>query len=129
MKDDPRGGTLLIPTPLLVDAIVRTVPRGKLITPDQIRERLAERYGADRTCPLCTGIFLNIVAGAAEEGSGDPESMTPYWRVVRENGALIEKFPAGIERQAALLSAEGHGVIFGKWKVPRVDEVATHRVG
>ncbi|MCB9702195.1 MAG: MGMT family protein [Myxococcales bacterium] len=123
VTDDPRGGGLLIPTPKLIEAEVKTVPPGKLITPEQIRERLAGRFGADRTCPLCTGIFLNIVAGAAEESSGDPREMTPYWRVVRENGALIEKFPVGIDRQAYLLEAEGHTVITGKWKIPRVDAI------
>ncbi len=52
------GGTLLIPRPLDVDALVRKVEKGKLVTLGQIRERLAKEHGADSTCPLCAGIFL-----------------------------------------------------------------------
>ncbi|HRI10531.1 MAG TPA: MGMT family protein [Nannocystaceae bacterium] len=127
VKDDPRGGTLLIPTPLLVEAEVRTVPRGRVITLDVIRDRLARRFGADRTCPLCTGIFLNIVAGAAEEESGDPRAMAPYWRVVRDHGGLLEKLPLGFERQAELLALEGVEVE-RRWKVPRLRDLAGSRV-
>lgn len=127
VKDDPRGGTLLIPTPLLVEAEVRTVPRGRVITLDEIRDRLARRFGADRTCPLCTGIFLNIVAGAAEEESGDPRTMAPYWRVVRDHGGLLEKLPLGFERQAELLAIEGVEVE-RRWKVPRLRDLEGHRV-
>ena len=39
-------GTVVIPAPREVDEIMRKVPRGKLITINQIRERLAKRHGA-----------------------------------------------------------------------------------
>lgn len=39
-------GTLCIPAPLEVDEIMRSVPRGKLITVNQIREIVARRHGA-----------------------------------------------------------------------------------
>ncbi len=52
------GGTLLIPKPLGVDALMRRVEKGKLVTLGQVRGWLAEEYGADDTCPLCAGIFL-----------------------------------------------------------------------
>jgi len=122
-KPDPKhGDRLLIPTPMLVDAQVRKVRKGKLITPTQIRERLATEHEADRTCPLCTGIFLNIVAGAAEEDlAAGRKRVTPYWRVIKENGALCHKFPPGLERQTELLTAEGHEVVPPpRGKVPRV---------
>jgi hypothetical protein len=48
--DDPRGrGRMLIPTPLLVDGLVRQIMPGELATMGQIRERLAKDFGADFT--------------------------------------------------------------------------------
>jgi len=39
-------GTVCIPAPMEVDEIMRQVPRGKLITINQIREVVAQRHGA-----------------------------------------------------------------------------------
>ena len=104
-------GTMLIPRPLDVDALVRKVPRGRLVTVNQIRARLAAEQHADVTCPLTTGIFLRIAAEAAEEDRRAGKSrVTPYWRVLREGGRLNEKYPGGVAGQAAQLRAEGQRV-------------------
>src|SRR5262245_5300565 len=55
-------GTLLIPKPRDVAAIMRKPAKGKLITQSEIRRRLARKAGTDQACPLCTGIFIRIVA-------------------------------------------------------------------
>ena len=39
-------GTVVIPAPMEVDGIMKQVPRGKLITINQIRDVLAKRHGA-----------------------------------------------------------------------------------
>ncbi|MFH0847090.1 MAG: hypothetical protein V1894_03400 [Chloroflexota bacterium] len=39
-------GTVVIPAPLEVDELMRKVPRGRLITVNQIREALARRHKA-----------------------------------------------------------------------------------
>ena len=39
-------GTCVIPSPLEVDATMKSVPEGKLITINQIREVMAKRYNA-----------------------------------------------------------------------------------
>ena len=39
-------GTCVIPAPLEVDGIIREVPEGKLITINQIREKLAKKHNA-----------------------------------------------------------------------------------
>ena len=39
-------GTVVIPAPTEVDEIMKKVPRGKLITINQIREVVAQRHGA-----------------------------------------------------------------------------------
>jgi hypothetical protein len=125
--DDPRGrGRMLIPKPLDVDALVRKIHQGKLATEGQIRERLARDFGADLTCPLTTGIFLRIAAEAAEEDANrGGKDITPYWRVIKSDGSLNEKFPGGVEAQACRLRDEGHTVepAPGKTK-PRVADFA-----
>ena len=104
-------GTVVIPAPREVDEIMRSVPRGKLITINHIRERLAKRHGATIGCPITTGIFASIAARAAEEAKAEGEkNITPYWRTLKVGGALNEKYPGGVEVQAARLRAEGHTI-------------------
>jgi hypothetical protein len=115
---------MLIPKPLDVDSLMRSIERGKLATVGQIRERLAEDFHADFTCPLTTGIFIRIAAEAAEEdlGRGEKE-ITPYWRVIKADGSLNEKLPGGTEAQAARLREEGHSIEPGKGKrAPKVKD-------
>lgn len=118
--EDPQGrGKMLIPRPIDVDALMRKIEKGKLVTVDQIRARLAKDCLADFTCPLTTGIFLRIAAEAAEEDLRRGETqITPYWRVVKADGSLNEKFPGGVDAQAAHLREEGHTIEPGKGKKP-----------
>ena len=112
-------GKMLIPTPLLVDALIRKVEKGKLVTIGEIRERLAKDFKVDSTCPLTTGIFLRIAAETAEEDlSRGVTAITPYWRVIRDDGSLNEKFPGGVDAQAVHLEEEGHTIELGKGKKP-----------
>lgn len=104
-------GTMLVPSPLEVDKLVRMIPRGKLVTVSAIREKLAHDFKADTCCPLTTGIFLRIVAETAEEDLRlnrlAVDQITPYWRVVREGGFLMDKFPGEGNLQQAYLEEEG----------------------
>ncbi len=102
------GTRMLIAPPLSYDAVMKKVPSGKLITADAIRNYLAGKHGADFTCPLTAGIFINIAAAASEERKKDE---TPYWRTLKKNGELNEKYPGGIDGQKVMLEAEGHTVI------------------
>jgi hypothetical protein len=120
---NPRGGgRMLVPTPLLVANEIKKTPEGETITPEEIRNRLAQSFNADLTCPLTTGIFINILAGAAEEelAAGLPVS-APYWRVVKKGGDLSEKTPPGPIRQAEHLRREGHRLeeSKGSWRLVR----------
>jgi hypothetical protein len=121
------GENILVPTPLLVDELIRKVTKKKLTTVGQIRKKLAQEYRAYSTCPLTVGIFLRIISEAAEEDrqSGknlsraqSREQVTPYWRVVKDDGSLNPKYPGGVEAQAAHLEAEGHRIIPGRGKKP-----------
>jgi alkylated DNA nucleotide flippase Atl1 len=108
---------MLVPTPLLVAEEVRKVRKGRVVTPRDLRQRLAARNGADSTCPMTTGIFLSIIAGAAEEQlAAGKRPVAPYWRVVGEDGRLNPKWPPGPARQAERLRREGHQISFRKAK-------------
>jgi hypothetical protein len=114
-----KRGRVLIPTPKEVDAVIRRIGKGRLITSDQIREHLAKNHDTDLTCPLVTGIFVRMVAEAAEEermdGIGD---IAPWWRVIKGDGSLNPKLPGGVEAQAACLHEEGHSIEPSRGKKP-----------
>jgi hypothetical protein len=112
-------GTILVPHPREVDDFIRTVRKGSVTTTSRIREFLAGEHLADTTCPLTTGIFVRIAAEAAEEDARDGKSrITPYWRVLKDDGSLNPKFPGGVAQQARRLRAEGHRVLPGAGKRP-----------
>ena len=113
-------GTVVIPAPREVDEIMRSVPKGKLITINQIRERLAKRHGATIGCLITTGIFAGIAARAAEEDVAEgKKDITPYWRTLKVGGVLSDKFPGGVEAHAAKLKAEGHTIEMGRNGKPK----------
>jgi hypothetical protein len=115
-------GTVAIPTPREVDALMRSVPKGKLTTINDLRAAVARRHGATLGCPITTGIFAWIAANAAEEAAAEGKArITPYWRTLKSGGELNPKYPGGVEAQAARLQAEGHRVEPGRGKkAPRV---------
>src|SRR6266850_1197008 len=105
-------GTMLIPTPQLVDGLVRRIPKGRLVTVGELRRKLAADFGADVTCPLTTGIFVRIAAEAAEEDRAKSRRrITPYWRVVKDDGSLNPKFPGGEKLQTECLRSEGLSIV------------------
>jgi len=102
------GERMLIAPPLSYDAIMKAVPGGKVTTADRIRDYLAQKHGADCTCPLTAGMFINIAAHASAERDTNP---TPYHRTLKKDGELNEKYPEGCDGQKLLLELEGHRVI------------------
>lgn len=112
-------GTVVIPAPREVDEIMKKVPQGKLITINHIRSVLAQKHGATIGCPITTGIFAWVAAHAADEAAAEGEKeITPYWRTLKSAGELNEKYPGGVEAQAARLRAERHTIEPGKGKKP-----------
>ena len=115
-------GTVCIPAPREVDEIMRKVPRGKLITINQIREIVARKHGASIGCPITTGIFAWVAAHAADEAAAEGKiNTTPYWRTLKSKGELNEKYPGGVDAQAAHLKEEGHTIDMSK-KPPKVKD-------
>ena len=99
-------GTILIPTLLEVDSVMKRVPR------NEIRSLLATQHGATIACPITTGIFAWIAAHAAEEAAAEGErKTTSYWRTLKSGGELNPKYPGGVKRLREQLEAEGHRVV------------------
>ena len=106
------GDTLLVPSPIEVDEIMRRVPEGKLITINEIRSFLAKKHNATICCPITAGIFARISAEASAEAKAEgKKDVTPYWRTLKTGGIINDKYPGGAEYQKELLEKEGHKVI------------------
>ncbi len=105
-------GTMVIPAPREVDALMKKVPRGKLTTINELRAALAKKHKVNIACPITTGIFSWIAAHAAEEAAAEGgKRITPYWRTLKSGGEVNPKYPGGIAGLKKLLSAEGHKVV------------------
>jgi len=104
-------GTVVIPAPMEVNEIMSRVPKGKVITINEIRSALAKKHGATIGCPITTGIFAWIAANAAEEEKTKGKKTIPYWRTLKVGGVINEKYPGGVEGQKRLLEREGHTVV------------------
>ena len=105
-------GTVVIPAPMEVNEMMRKVPKGKLVTINEIRAALAKKHKATIGCPMTTGIFAWIAANAAEEQrQAGKKDITPYWRTLKTGGVINAKYPGGVEAQKKLLEKEGHKVV------------------
>src|SRR6516225_11115286 len=94
-------GTMVVPAPLEVDALMKQVPKGKLATINELRAALAVKHKATFACPMTTGIFSWIAAHAADEAAADGVTRTtPYWRTLKTGGELNPKYPGGLKNLA-----------------------------
>lgn len=100
--------TMYIASPVQYDNIMKKVPKGQVITSDRIKVYLAKNANTDVTCSLTAGIFMNICANAAIERE---DYEYPYWRTLKTNGELNEKYPGGIEEQKKHLKSEGFIIV------------------
>jgi alkylated DNA nucleotide flippase Atl1 len=104
-------GTVFIPAPRQVDALMKKVPKGKVITINGISDVLAKKHGTTIGCPITTGIFAWVAAYAADEDAADgKKKITPYWRILKEGGEINPKYPGGASKISQLLEAEGHEI-------------------
>lgn len=106
------GDDVVLVNPSEVVEVMRQVSRGKLITIVEICKRIAKRHGAKACCSLTTGIFIMTAANAAEEARKEGKDLAiPYWRTLKANSFLNDKYPGGQEGHRKLLEQEGHRVI------------------
>lgn len=104
--------TIAVPAPLEVDALMKKVRRGRVVTINELRAAVARRHGATEGCPMTTGIFAWIAAHAAdEELRMGKKRVTPYWRTLKADGELNPKYPGGVEGLKSRLEGEGHRIV------------------
>lgn len=108
------GEIMLVPTPAMIDAFVRAVPFGRSSTTRVMRMVLAERHGAQVTCPIYTGYHVRTVAEAACEAhaAGAPlAEITPFWRILDPASPTAKRLACGVDfirvrRRAESISEE-----------------------
>ncbi|MCI5923665.1 MAG: MGMT family protein [Oscillospiraceae bacterium] len=102
------GERMYFAPPADYDAVMRTVPFGKVTTVGEIRSFFARKNNADFTDPITAGIFVSIAAWASHQRTAD---QTPYWRTLKAGGELNPKYPGGVEEQKKRLEDEGHTIV------------------
>jgi hypothetical protein len=105
-------GRMVIAAPREVDALMRQVPKGRVVTINELRAALAKKHKADFACPITTGIFSWIAAHAAAEAEAEGKKrITPFWRTLKLGGEVNPKYPGGVAMLAKRLRAEGHKIV------------------
>ncbi len=120
------GDDIVLVNPREVEALMKRVPIGKLVTLREICKELASQYQVKGCCTLTAGIFTMTAANAAEEikAEGKPNDL-PYWRTLKSNGELNPKYPGGIQKHQSLLEQEDHSIIL-KGKRAFVEDFESH---
>lgn len=106
------GDRCVLVNPREVEEIMRTIPKGKLITLREICMKLAKKYEVEACCTLTSGIFIMTAANAAKEmEEKGKKSRNPYWRTLKNDGYLNPKYPEGEKGHRELLEKEGFTVL------------------
>jgi hypothetical protein len=91
---------------------MKQVPKGRVVTINELRSALATKHKADFACPITTGIFSWIAAHAAAEAEmTGAKRVTPYWRTLKTGGELNSKYPGGVKEIVKRLKSEGHVIV------------------
>ena len=88
------GDKMYISSPLELDAAIRLLPPGEVMSIAELRHHLADEHGCAGTCHLTTSIFIRIAAESAREqldAGASPANVTPFWRVVAAGSPLAKK--------------------------------------
>ena len=105
------GDRVVLTNPVDVEEVMKEVPPGKLITLTEICQKLARKFQVDACCTLTTGIFTMTAANAAEEAIQEGKANNnPYWRTLKTDGFLNDKYPGGQEAHRKKLEKEGFKV-------------------
>lgn len=98
--------TLYIPSPDDVAEAIRAIPAGQTKTIVELRRDLAAHGDAETACPAATNKYWKWLAHAATDDDLEQGYHVPWWRVLKD-GKPSRHMPGGVERQVALLQAEG----------------------
>ena len=106
------GDDIVLVNPSEVVAYMQKVPYGKVTTIVEICKSIAQKHNVQGCCSLTTGIFIMTAANAAKEAKTENKDLKiPYWRTLKADGFLNEKFPGGDESHKKLLENEGINVL------------------
>ena len=106
------GDEVVLVNPSEVVEIMKKVPLGKVLTIVEICKKIAEAHGVKGCCSLTTGIFIMTAANAAKGAAGEGKFLNiPYWRTLKADGFLNEKYPGGAESHKRLLEKEGFRIL------------------
>ncbi len=106
------GDEIVLVNPGEVVDMMKKVPAGKLTTIVDICKAIAGKHNVKGCCSLTTGIFIMTAANATEEARRENRDLgIPYWRTLKSEGFLNEKFPGGFEGHKQLLEQEGFRVV------------------
>jgi alkylated DNA nucleotide flippase Atl1 len=98
------SGKMLKPSRTSVEALVKKIPRGRVLTTSLLRKVLAESHNAQETCPFLTKRALMAIAE-------DAKAKAPFWRVVMGSGEMIAAYPGGQKAQAKRLQSDGLTIV------------------
>ena len=123
------GDQIVITQASEVIPLMAAVPEGKLLTLREICIALTKQHGVQGCCTLTTGIFIMTLANAVEEvktsGKDSEMSEIPWWRTLKMDGFLNDKYPGGQEAQKKLLEDEGF-IITPRGKKYQVKDFENH---
>lgn len=88
------GDKMYISSPRELDAAIRLLSSGEVMSIAELRHLLADEHGCAGTCHLTTSMFIRIAAEAAREqldAGASPADVTPFWRVVAPGSPLAKK--------------------------------------
>jgi len=106
------GDDIVLVNPGEVIEIMEKIPVGKLITIVGICKKIAQKHKVKGCCSLTTGIFIMTAANAVEEALKENKNLDiPYWRTLKADGYLNEKYPGGTAGHQKLLEKEGFRII------------------
>ena len=105
-----KAATMYIPAPAEVAEMIAAIPPGETRTQRDLRAEFQAQGLAQTVCPATINKYWRWLAWASEEeggdGDGELQFAVPWWRVLKD-GKPGHKLPGGVERQVALLRAEG----------------------
>ena len=106
------GEDIVIVNPSEVVELMKKVPYGCVTTIVEVCKWIARKHQVQGCCSLTTGILISTAANAVEEARQEGKDLgIPYWRTLKADGFLNDKFPGGAETQKALLEEEGFKIV------------------
>jgi alkylated DNA nucleotide flippase Atl1 len=123
------GDEIVLVNPSEVIPLMAAVPKGKITTLREICLALAQKHNVQGCCTLTAGIFTMTIANAVEElkESGKESGLTglPWWRTLKMDGFLNDKYPGGEVAQKMYLEKEGFS-FFNRGKKIQVSDWHLH---